>query len=150
MNRDAIYAAFFSRFEALATAGTFTTASRNLAFVETLDSSALPAIYQNQTGEEVATFANGGTCGWVFDVDLYLYAMKGMAPDPSMVTLNPLMDAVYALLGTDDAPGNFNVTVDGDDVAHSVWVNGYAQTWEGILGDRNVHRIPVRIYVPYS
>lgn len=150
MNREAIYAAFFSRFEALVTAGTFATASRDLAFVEEVAPETLPSIYQNQTAEEVATFAGGGVAGWVFDVDLYVYTIKGDEV-PATTPLNALNDAVMGLLGTEQEPGNFTVSGAGvDGVQHAVWINGTIRTWEGILGNRCVTRIPVRIYVPYS
>jgi hypothetical protein len=146
MNREAIYAAFFERIAALATAGTLTTASRDLAFVEELDPSLFPAVYQNQTGEEPQSMTTAGVECWLFSLDLYVYVLKGA---PAAQSLNAVNDAVFALLGTPQEPSQFFVPgVPG--VAHAVWPDGGSQTWEGILGNRAVTRIPVRILVPYA
>lgn len=146
MNREAIYAALFSKVEALAPA-TFTTASRRLAFVEELDPTAFPAVYQNQVSEAPAIFGNFGPIGIHLDLEWYVYAYAPDESSPSSPLLNVVMDAVLELLGKDQStPVNFEVN--GSQCA--VWVNGVIGMWEGILGNRAVARIPIRVLVPNS
>lgn len=137
MNREAVYDDLKTMLEGL---GIFTTVSRRLAFVEELDPAMFPCIYQNQVLESPGlTVMDGYVAMWFFDVDWYIYALQSDTDAPATTVLNPIVDAVLTVTAS-------GVELGG--VMCSFAVNGAMRTYEGILGDRAVAVLPIRITVP--
>jgi hypothetical protein len=139
MNREPIYAALFALVQG---AGAFVTASRRLRHWSDVAAAEQPALFliqKSETAEERRPLP----IKWRARVDLYLYAH---APDeltaPATV-LNPLLDAVEAVLAPD--PVSHVQTLGG--LVQHCWIAGGIQTDEGVLGGQSVAIVPVEFLV---
>lgn len=150
MNREEVYAGMFAKIAALKTSGDLAEASRRLMFVEELAPELFPAVYQNQMTERVIHYGTGGPLVWEFCLEWYVYVRQPDTTQPSSPLLNAVLDKALATLGNaadPTQPGTFE-TPSG--VICGCSVNGEIPMWEGILGDRAVARVPLRILVPTS
>ncbi len=139
MNREAIYSALFAK---LAGVAGFNTVSRRLTHWSEVPGAKQPALYQVQVGETLIT-SKGVPPKYQIDVELYLYAHTGENSliDPSTV-LNPLIDAIEAVLEPDPATGY--QTLGLSNVSHCR-IEGRVATSEGLLGGQGVVIIPISI-----
>lgn len=140
MTLEPVYAALFAKLGTLS--ATFNTISRRLAFVEELAPELFPAVYQLQTDIGTKALTMHGPIVWTIDAHWYVYAHQPITTLPSTTVLNPLIELAVSLLGTSDgSPGT--ITVAGDTMG--LMLNGQIQIFEGLLGDRAVAVIPVRV-----
>lgn len=146
LNRENIYAALADTLTALVPT-TLKTVARRLEFAEEVDPVRLPGVWQLQVDEIPARYADTGVACWHFDVDWYVYQINNDESTPNTPLLNPLIDAVMALLPHDD---NGNVAgllkVDGLDI--SIMLRDRISYWEGLLNNRMVAVIPLRLLIP--
>lgn len=123
---------------------TLKTKSRRLLFVEDMPANDLPAVFQNQ----IARADNLGLNELYaadFDVEWYVYAMQPNQDKPSTPILNPVVDAAINCL----PPNGGKITLsNGSTVA--VFRSGPTHYFEGLLGQKAVARIPIRLRVPKS
>ena len=140
--REPIYAALFARLTAIPGVA---TASRRLRHWADVPPAEQPALYQVQKGETV-TERRGLPPRRVLAVELFLYAHSGGDPAvaPAQI-LNPLIDAIEAVLAPDDPASGVQTL--GGRVAHA-WIEGRIETDEGVLGDQAVAIVPVSLLVP--
>lgn len=140
MNREDIYAAVFAKISALLP-GTFKTVSRRLRHIEEMNHEEMPAVFQVQQDETFDAKPNLPTKK-TLNVEWWVYVS---APDTSIAPstiLNPVLDAIDGVLGQDD--GGLNVETLGDRVFRAS-VSGRVEIIEGVLGDRALAIVPVRI-----
>lgn len=122
---------------------TLKTTSRRLQFVEDMQPEALPAVFQNQVARN-DLFAQTTVYGADFDVEWYVYCFQANMDLPTTPILNPLVDAVLAVLPPDGA----RVPLGDSGSTMTVSRAGPTHFFEGLLGERAVARIPLRIKVP--
>ena len=140
-NREAIYQALFN---VVSSVEGFVTVSRRLKHWDDVDISQQPALFTAQKNEHQKT-QKGLPTQHTLGMDIYLYAKTGEDETVSPATiLNPLVDAVEAMLKPSPALGYFPLIVDGQTISHC-WIDGEIQTDEGVLGSQAVAIIPVRI-----
>lgn len=150
MLRELIYDTLLQRFAAT---GAYKVSSRRLQFVEEMPAENLPAIFQNQRGESPKQTTVAGIAAWDFDVDLYVYALQPDTNAAATTILNPLLDAITDVFEDDNQYGaQLRVPYTDDtgpqELVCDISINGSIHIWEGILGDRAVAVIPVRVLVP--
>jgi hypothetical protein len=141
VDTEAAMAALFALLDPLTQ---FKTTSRRLQFVEDMAPEALPAVFQNQvarTDQFVMTqlFASD------IDVEWYVYCFQAKTDAASTPILNPLVDAIIEALPPD---GGRLVLASGAQV--TVSRAGPTHYFEGLLGERAVARIPLRLRVPLT
>lgn len=120
----------------------FKTRSRRLQFVEDMAPETLPAVFQNQVSR-TDNFALNTIYAADIDVEWYVYAYQANDLEPSTPILNPLVDAALNAL----PPDWTKITLAGGATA-TVFRAGPAHFFEGLLGQRAVARIPIRMKVP--
>jgi hypothetical protein len=140
MNREAIYGALFAR---LAGAAAFATVGRRLRHWSDVGPAEQPALFMVQK-RETAERPPGLPAKWTLLVDLYVYAHAADEPSPPASVLNPLLDALEAALGPDNAATNRQTL--GGLVQHAA-IAGAIETDEGVLGGQTVAIVPVEIVV---
>lgn len=118
----------------------FKTKSRRLQFVEDMQPEALPAVFQNQI-QRADEFTLNQMTASVVDLEWYVYAFQADELAPSTPILNPLVDAVLNQL----PPVGPLLRIGG--VAMTVSRSGPTHYFEGLLGQRAVARIPLRVRV---
>lgn len=154
MTREEIYAALFAKLGTLKpSAGEPTdeqplrTASRRLEFAEDVDLNRLPGVWQKQDNESGSSNFDGMG---LWDLQVYWYVYVG-APDANAATsplYNPIVDAVLGLMpNADDEEGPAAeaklLVVDG--VALTWGLSGPLRYYDGLLGNKAVVVIPVRV-----
>ena len=120
--------------------GTFKTRSRRLLFVEDIGAEKLPAVFQNQIARN-DEFAFNQLTAAIVDVEWYVYCFQGNQDAPSTPILNPLVDTLLNQL----PPVGPLLRVGG--VVMPVSRAGPMHYFEGLLGERAVARIPLRLRV---
>lgn len=138
-DREAIYSALF----ALVSADpTYVTTSRRLLHWNDVASNEQPALFMAQRNE-LCTPVRGFPPVWEFTGDFYIYCRTdgGLAPGP---IINPLLDKITALLGSDGKIDNVQ-TLGG--LVHYARIEGAIETDEGTLGDQTVAIVPFSIKV---
>lgn len=138
IDTEAALAALFALTDPLASS--FKTRSRRLQFVEDMGAESLPAVFQNQVARTDEFTFNAITAA-VIDVEWYVYCFQGNSEAPSTPILNPLVDALLNQL----PPVGPLLRVGG--VAMTVSRAGPTHYFEGLLGERAVARIPLRVKV---
>jgi len=136
INREAIYAALFTR---LSTAASFVTTSRKLRHWDDVKPPQQPALFQVQKGEQPRN-TPGLPTEWVLTVEVFVYARAPGHALPS-AAINNLLDAIEAALAPD--PITNKCTLGG--LVQHVWIDGQIQTDEGALGDQAIAIIPLQI-----
>ena len=138
INRDAIYAALFSK--ASAAAG-FVTASRKLLHWTDVPGIQQPALFQAQ-GKEMASAGFHLPTKWTLRAHLYVYVHQAsVAGQVPATQLNTFVDAIEAALLPEAATGEQTL---GGLVSHCRII-GEIETDEGLLGDQAVAIIPIEI-----
>ena len=140
MNREPIYAALFAT---LSGAAPFISASRRLRHWSDVGPAEQPALFVAQK-TETAQRRKGLPPKWTLAVDVFVYVHAPDAVAAPTTALNPLLDALEAVLAPSD-PGATQTL--GGLVEHA-WIAGKIETDEGVLGGQAVAIIPVEILVP--
>lgn len=150
--REEIYAGLFALLDPLIADGTLKKTSRRLEFAEEVDASDLPGVWQNQFMETPAKYATSGAACWYFDVDWYIYFVHNDETAPSSPSINAVMDKVMGVLPRDDAGqiSVLRVMLPGDTtpIVISLSIREPIRTWEGLLNNKAVVEIPLRLLVP--
>ncbi len=134
MNREPIYAALFA---ALASAAPFVTASRRLRHWSDVGPAEQPALF-------VAQRRKGLPPKWTLALEVFIYVHAPDDVTPPASALNPLLDAVEAVLAPADPAAAQTL---GGLVEHA-WIAGKIETDEGVLGGQAVAIIPIEVLVP--
>jgi hypothetical protein len=140
MTREPIYEALFAQ---LQTISGITTFSRRLRHWSDVQPAEQPALFQAQK-KELQQPKKGLPAKVTLQCDIYLYVNTGndLTVTPA-TTINPLMDAIEAVLAPNPATGV--QTLNGT-VSHC-WIEGEIISDEGVLGPQGVLIIPVFILV---
>lgn len=150
--REEVYAALFALLDPLVVDGTLNTTSRRLQFAEDVDPGLLPGVWQNQFMETPAKFANSGAVCWYFDVDWYIYFLHNDETTPSTPSINAVVDKVMGVLPRDES-GTITVLRvtlpdDPQPMVVGLSIREPVRTWEGLLNNKAVVEIPLRLLVP--
>lgn len=151
--REQVYAAAFAKAETLlvANGGAFNFMSRRLQFVEEVPSENFPHLFQFQMNQEPLLHSLSGPVGWWLDLEWYVGVEQPDTNLPSTPVLNPRIDDVCDLLTVDPSePTTLTFEAGGEEFNCAMWINGTIQVWEGLLGNRAVAIIPIRVQVPYT
>jgi hypothetical protein len=141
MNREAIYAALFSR---VSGAAGVASSNRRLKHWSDVSPADMPALFMAQRGETAKT-ATGQPTTWTLNVDLIVYVSDG--GDPSTVpstALNPILDGITNLFTPDPVTGK--QTLGG--LVHYARISGAIAIDEGVQGDTVIAVIPIEIVSP--
>lgn len=147
MNRNNIYAALLGILDDLLTDGSLKTLSRRLEFAEEVDPSRLPGVWQLQIRESIAEYATTGFACWYFDVDWYVYFCFNDESSPTTPGIVPTIDKIMELLPHDDA-GNVAAQFVVDDTQITLTLRDGLEYFEGLINNKAVVRIPLRLLVP--
>jgi hypothetical protein len=145
MNRELVYAALYAK---LAASAGFVTTSRKLRHWSDVAAEEQPALFVIQTNEPVQQ-QRGMPPKWTLRVNAYIYVNTQAQSDTEVVPsqlLNPLLDAVEAVLAPDDV-ANYVQTLGG--LVSHCWIEGPIETSEGCLGDQEVAIVPIAMLVPF-
>lgn len=137
MNREAIYAALFTRLSAIP--GLKTT-SRILKHWNDVPTEQRPALFTSQAGESPQT-QTGQATKWLLMVDVYVYVQTDGTTPPGSV-LNPILDAIEAIFPLHPITGKHTLDAPGVEWAR---IEGQIQTDEGTLGNQAVAIVPIHI-----
>jgi hypothetical protein len=140
ITREPIYAAVFAK---VAGAAKFVTAERRLRHWSGLTPAEQPALFMRQKTEVAAVTTFGAPTVWTLIVDLYLYAHASNPYVAPATVLNPLIDAVEAVLAPLAANGVQDLGV--PEMVQHAYIAGKITTDEGVLRDQAVAIIPVEI-----
>lgn len=149
MNRENIYAALIGILDNLLLDGTLKTLSRRLEFAEEVDPSRLPGVWQLQIKESPAEYANTGIACWNFDVDWYVYFCFNDETSPTTPGMVPVVDKIMECLPHDDN-GNIAAQFIVDDLQITLILRESLEYFEGLLNNKAVVLIPLRLLVPTS
>lgn len=141
MNREEIFGALFAKLEAIRVAGAVVTASRRLRHIEDVSPSEMPAVFQVQQ-DEAWNARNHLPTVKTFTVDWWMYVHEPDTTLPASIKLNNLMDSLDAALGQ-EGPGLDLETLGGS--VYNAKFHGAVEIYEGILGDRAMAILPIRI-----
>lgn len=147
--REQAYAGLFALLDPLVTAGTLKETSRRLEFAEDVAPERTPGVWQLQLDEQPFVYSFGGIGGWDLLVDWYIYVTQSDETAPSTPIINPVLDAVVGVLplANDNDDPNGNVYVNG--VRLTITLRDKIHFWEGLLNQKAVVQIPLRIRVPF-
>ena len=136
-SRETIYAALFAL---VAGAAPFVTTSRRFRLITEMQPSELPALFQQQSGEETQQ-TRGIPPKYLMRVDIVIYSFNPDTKGAATPQLNALIDAVETALRPNPATGLQTL---GGLVSHC-FINGKAEIFEGELGNRAAAVIPIEI-----
>ena len=146
MIREDVYNAIFGLVTPLATSGLLQTTSRRLEHVEDVPSTSMPAMYQNQVMETPFKDSMSGAYLTQLDLEWYVYvATDPNLQDPSTPVLNPIVDALVALLPGVNNP--YAIQISGQTCNFS---RGKIQYFEGLLGAKAIAKIELSVIVPFA
>jgi hypothetical protein len=144
-DRETVYAALMSVLTANLPANTFNIMSRRIQQVENVDPANMPALFQVQKEEDFVTL-KGVPSLRQFDASLVIYVDFG--DDQNAIPSTPLnakVTAVENALG----PSAVNAFLQIGVPVSSCYINGKIEYYEGVLGNKCVAIIPVRIMANY-
>lgn len=142
---ESVYAASFALLQTLSVGGNFNTISRRLKHVEDVDPLAMPAVYQLQINRQPTIETLQGIAVWTLRCHWYIYVSAPDETAPSSPLLNPRVDEVLNLLPQDPEQA---VQVSVGDLQIAITADGPVEFFEGLLGNKSVARIPIRMLVP--
>lgn len=140
-SRESVYAALFAILQG---AYAWQTVSRRLQNLQDLQPEAFPAAYQLQ-GNQKLTYQGGTPTVGEWQAQWLLYAYSADTTVPPSTQLNAMVDAVLAALKPNPGPLQRN-TLGG--LVEYAAAEGDIEIFEGVLGDRAIAVIPIRILVP--
>lgn len=138
VSRETIYSGLFAAFSGIAG---FNTVSRKLRHWSDVPGNEQPALFQIQKGENIEQ-QRGLHPKYLLEVELYVYAFSSDSNVAPATIINPLLDAVEALLAAPVGQDAQTLGIAG--VSH-IWIAGHIETDEGVLGDQTVAVIPINI-----
>lgn len=140
-SRESVYSALFAILQG---AYAWQTVSRRLQNVQDMQPEQLPAAFQLQGPQKLTYQGDVPTVGeWQAQWLLYAYsADTRVAPSTQ---LNAMVDAALAALNPSAGPVQRNTL--GGKVEYAA-AEGDVEIFEGVLGDRAIAVIPIRIQVP--
>lgn len=139
VNREEIYGQLFSALDALRVAGLLTTTSRRLKHIQETELSEFPCGHQVQQDENAKAQPRMPTV-WTLNAEWWLY-VQADGDAPLTPQLNDLLDKVTTILDP-ETPLTIN-TLGGR--VYNAQVNGTVEVIEGVLGDRALAIVPIRI-----
>jgi hypothetical protein len=140
VNREEIYAALFAHLNAQKTNNILTTASRRLRHIEECQPAEFPCAFQVQDTET----ANGRPklpTIWTLNAEWWVYSYEPDTNAAPSTKLNPILDALTEALDP-EVPVTLE-TLSGR-VYHAM-ISGSVEIIEGVLGDRALAIIPIKI-----
>jgi len=135
--REAVFAELFTRLQGVAG---LITVSRRVKAVQDMQPEEMPAAFQIQ-GKQSMKFAGSTPTVTDMDVTWAIYTQTPDALTAPSIALNELTEAALAQLSP--SPGSDRQTLGG--LVEYAAVDGDIEIFEGILGDRAVALIPIRI-----
>ena len=140
ISREPIYAALFAL---VAGAADFVTTSRRLRPWSELTPAEQPALFMRQKSEMAANRTLGAPTVWTLAVELYVYAQESDPYGAPASVLNPLLDAVEAVLAPSVATGLQTLALPA--MVQHAYIAGKVAIDEGVLRDQIVAIIPIEI-----
>jgi hypothetical protein len=140
-SRESVFAALFTILQG---AYAWQTCSRRLANIQDLAPEALPAAYQLQ-GPQALKYDGGTPTVGMWQAQWLLYAISDDPNVAPSTQLNAMVDAVLGALKPANGPLVRNTL--GGRVEYAA-AEGDIDIFEGVLGDRAIAVIPIRIQVP--
>lgn len=140
-SRESIYAALF---DVLQNAYPWVTCSRRLKSIESLNAPDFPAAYQLQ-GNQVLKYQGDVPTVGTWDASWLLYSYSDDPNVAPSTPLNVMVDAALAALKPADGPIARNTL--GGKVEYAA-AEGNIEIFEGVLGDRALAIVPIKILVP--
>lgn len=135
--REAVFAALFAE---LKTLPGLMTVSRRLVSIDDVPDENFPAAYQMQ-GNQKLEFQGATPTLNAWSASWLLYVRQPDQTEPPSALLNPLIDAACALLAPAAA---FSKNTLGGLVEY-VAIDGDIEVFEGVLGDRALAILPLKI-----
>lgn len=144
MNIEDAYAALFSKLDAMRVAGQLKNASRHLEHIADYDVANMPAGFQHQTTMPITESKRGVRIRQkILNVDWYFYVPA--SPDaPASPVLNALVQKALDALAPDPVIEKQTL----GNVVTDCYVEGTVEFYEGVLQDRAVAILPIKIVAP--
>jgi hypothetical protein len=142
INREAVYAALWSK---VSGAASFVTANRRLRHWADVSPAEQPALFMAQKAQRGETKGNNTNLPveWMLEAEFYIYVHSSDPYLAPAIVLNPLIDAVEAALAFDPWTGVQDLGL--PEMVRHTRINGRVETAEGVLGDQELAIIPVEI-----
>lgn len=137
---ESIYAALFALGQGVAG---LKSASRRLANAQNVPLESAPALYQVQL-QQKADFQGAVPTRWELSCMWVVVVVQSDETQPMTPTLNPILDAVTAALAP--SPAMSKQTLGG--LVEYAAIDGNIDISEGVMGDRTVAFIPIKVIVP--
>lgn len=145
--RELYYATLFDR---VAGAAEFKVKERRVRHWSEVVVEDMPYIGMAQDNE-TPVFVRGLPYKWTLRATLYVYVHTAAQQDKAVVPsqiLNPILDAIEAVLAPTDEDESLNLVNTLGGVVDHCCIAGTIETSEGMLGDIEYALIPVEIVVP--
>jgi hypothetical protein len=144
MQLEPIYAALFAKLDAMRVAGTLKNASRHLEHIADYDVMNMPAGFQHQTTLPITESKRGLSIRQcILNVDWYFY-VPASQDSPASPILNALVSAALAAL----EPAGYDAKQTLGGLAADCYAEGTVEFYEGVLQDRAVAIIPIKVIAP--
>ncbi len=138
--RETIYAALW---ELGAGAGNFASANRRLRHWSDVAPVEQPALFMSEKGGHAAVKALGAPIVWTLFAEFYVYVHSSDPYLAPATILNPLLDALEAVLAPAPSTGIQNLGL--HEMVQHAYIAGKIETDEGVLGDQAIAIVPVEI-----
>ena len=131
----------------LKTVASVTLVSRRLTDAANVPQEQLPAIFINETGEEIEPSKGfeGANAKQTLSCDLYLYCFQGAQEAVCSTQINELIQAIRDAL----KPLPYTTTQTLSDTVSHCWISGKIEIIEGIQNGHGLAIIPVYILTNY-
>jgi hypothetical protein len=139
-SRESVFSALFS---VLQGCYDWKTCSRRLVNVQDVQPEEFPAAFQLQ-GTQAQSFKGAAPSIGQWHASWLLYAYSTDPTVAPSTALNAMVDAVMTALAPNNITGQFTL---GGLVTYAA-VDGDIEIFEGVLGDRAIAIVPIRIVVP--
>lgn len=151
--REEAYSALFALLNPLvgtiASGKPLRVTSRRLEFAEDVPAENTPGVWQLQLDESPHAYSFGGIAAWQLNCDWYIYVTQNNETAPSTPIINPVLDAVMNVLPlSNNVDGGIGFSSQGNTCA--IMLRDPIRYWEGLLNNKAVVQIPLRILVPLS
>src|SRR6516165_4691974 len=140
ISREAIYGALWIL---ASSAGSFASANRRLRHWSDVAPAEQPALFMSEKGGHAVIKALGAPIIWTLYADFYIYVHSSDPYLAPAMLLNPLLDALEAVLAPSPATGIQNLGL--PTMVQHAYIQGKVETDEGVLGDQAVAVIPIEI-----
>lgn len=137
---ESIYAALFALGSGISG---IKSSSRRLVSAQDVAIESAPALYQVQI-QQKADFQGAVPTRWELSCMWIVVVCQTDTTQPMTPTLNPILDAITAALAP--APAMSRQTLGG--LVEYAAIDGNIDISEGVMGDRTVAFIPIKVIVP--